>query len=326
MKNILIKLLKIIGLYRIYEVPKYISNNFIELDTDKYSQLNKIIVDYCNPKKYLIDEERLIDIDVLYMQRLSQFRKTHIPFLVEKIGLLNKRVLEIGCGTGQSTLALAEQGAIVTGIDINENALNIARKRLELYCLSPEFHNANAVDIYAKFGHMKWDIVIFIASLEHMTPRERKKSLRDAYSLLKEKGHLCIFGTPNRLWPLDFHTSHIPFYFWLQDEIALDYSKFSSRMEFANMHANNFEQVYDEMYRWGKGLSFHELEVAIKEASKLKVIGSLQMFLRRFSFIQKISYKRSAEYRYKKLLSDYGPENIHPGFYESYLDIIIEKN
>lgn len=79
MKNILIKLLKIIGLYRIYEVPKYISNNFIELDTDKYSQLNKIIVDYCNPKKYLIDEERLIDIDVLYMQRLSQFRKTHIP-------------------------------------------------------------------------------------------------------------------------------------------------------------------------------------------------------------------------------------------------------
>jgi len=250
----------------------------------------------------------------------------HIPFLVEKVGLKNKQVLEIGCGTGASTLALSEQGSIVTGIDIDENALTIARKRLELYGLRQSLRNTNSINIKEDYGNKEWDIIIFYASLEHMTPEERKKSLKDAYQLLKNGGHLCIFGTPNRLWPYDLHTSQLPFYMWLQDEIALDYSVFSKRIEFAKMHKNNINTSYTELYRWGRGVSFHEIELAIKEISKLKVVGSLPIFLRRHSFIQSISYKRSSEYKYKKILSEYGPKNIHPGFYECYLDIIIEKN
>jgi S-adenosylmethionine-dependent methyltransferase len=326
MKLILIKLLKTFGLYKTYVVPDHIKKNFIELDTAKYFQLNELILDYCKPEKYVTEEDRSIDIDALLMQRLFQFRETHIPFLIENIGLKNKSILEIGCGTGSSTLALAEQGAVVTGIDINENAMTIARKRLELYGLNPSFLNTNSADIKENFSDKKWDIIIFFASLEHMTPEVRKRSLKDAYTLLNNGGHLCVFGTPNRLWPFDFHTSHLPFYMWLQDELALDYSVFSSRKEFSLMHENNIHDAYDTMYSWGRGVSFHEFEVAIKKASELKVIGSLQMFLTRHSIIQKLSYKLSSEYKFKKLLSEFGPKNIHPGFYESYMDLIIEKN
>ncbi len=326
MKNRIINILKTIGLYKTYKVPRKVIQNYIELDAAKYSILNTLITDYCKPEKYSSDEERTGDIKALSTQRLFSFRETHIPFLVETIGLKNKQILEIGCGTGASTVALAEQGGAVTGIDIDENALGIARKRLALYGLNSSIQNTNAVTIKENYGNQNWDIVIFFASLEHMTPEERKKSLKEAYALLKVGGHLCILGSPNRLWPFDLHTSQIPFYMWLQDEIALDYSRFSPRGEFAKMNKNDFTRAHNQLYRWGLGVSFHELEVAIKEASKLKVVGSLPIFLRRYSFIQQISYKRSSEYKYKKLLIEFGPKNIHPGFYECFIDVIIEKD
>ncbi len=39
-----------------------------------------------------------------------------------------KRILEIGCGGGQCSIAFAKQGAICTGIDISEKQLEYAEK------------------------------------------------------------------------------------------------------------------------------------------------------------------------------------------------------
>ena len=269
MKYLTIKILKKIGLYKTYKVPEYVIKNFIELNSEKYSILKNTINDFCRPENYATSENRLADIDAILSGRLIEFRENHIPFLVKTIGLKNKEILEIGCGTGSSSLAMAEQGALVTGIDIDENSLKIAKKRFELYGLNHSFENANSVNLKEHFENKNWDIIIFFASLEHMTPHERIKSLKEAYSLIKKGGHLCIFGTPNRLWPYDLHTSYIPFYMWLQDEIALDYSVFSPRVEFAEMHKNKTPSAYEKLYRWGRGLSFHEIEIALKKVSKI---------------------------------------------------------
>ena len=40
-----------------------------------------------------------------------------------------RRVLDIGCGAGSSTLALADRGALATGIDLSEAQLDVARTR-----------------------------------------------------------------------------------------------------------------------------------------------------------------------------------------------------
>jgi len=74
-----------------------------------------------------------------------------------------------------------------------------------------------------------FNFIIFYASLEHMT------SLVNAWSLLSNNGVLCVIEAPNRLWYFDSHTSGLPFYYWLPDEIAIKYSRFSSRRKFKNL-------------------------------------------------------------------------------------------
>lgn len=44
-------------------------------------------------------------------------------------GLGGKRVLHLGCGTGEATAELAELGAVVTGVDVEAAALDAARQR-----------------------------------------------------------------------------------------------------------------------------------------------------------------------------------------------------
>lgn len=50
--------------------------------------------------------------------------------IVDRIGIRNRRVLDVGCGTGWYALQLSERGALVTGIDASERMLFHARSRL----------------------------------------------------------------------------------------------------------------------------------------------------------------------------------------------------
>ena len=49
--------------------------------------------------------------------------------------------------------------------------------------------------------------------------------------MLAENGWLVIIETPNRLWWSDSHTSELPFYNWLPDELAFRYRGHSRRHE-----------------------------------------------------------------------------------------------
>jgi 2-polyprenyl-3-methyl-5-hydroxy-6-metoxy-1,4-benzoquinol methylase len=93
-------------------------------------------------------------------------RRGAVPWLDSVGALQDKLILEIGCGTGSSTVALAEQGAIVTAIDTDEASLAVAKTRCEVYGLNPSIHTLNATEILRVFGVGVFDLVIFYASLE----------------------------------------------------------------------------------------------------------------------------------------------------------------
>jgi len=216
---------------------------------------------------------------------------------------------------------LAEQGARVTGIDINKDILAVAKDRCRVYGLVVELMVSNGVDISDLFEAEAFDFIIFFACLEHMTIEERLTSLSKAWEMLPIGGLLVIVETPNRLWYCDNHTSWMPLFHWLPNELAFYYSKFSSRNNFKEFYREYDEVSKEQFLRRGRGASFHEFDIAIKPAKNLKVISSLSAYQR----TQGKGQKPKIEQSFKTLLMNICPD-IHEGFFDENLYLIIEKD
>ena len=86
-----------------------------------------------SPEAYLKTEEGVNDMSQHVHERLSNFRSTVIPWLTHAVDLHEARVLEVGCGTGSSTIALAEQGAQVVAVDVDAPSTEVTRERCDVY-------------------------------------------------------------------------------------------------------------------------------------------------------------------------------------------------
>jgi S-adenosylmethionine-dependent methyltransferase len=255
--------------------------------------------------------------------RLDHDRSTIVPWLNETRPLVGLRILEIGCGTGSSSLALAEQGAHVVGVDIHSGALHIAEQRCHHYGIDAvEFHQANAADLPAEIASQSFDFIIFFASLEHMTYDERLKSLADCWRMLPTDRFLCCTATPNRLWHVDGHTSHLPFYHWLPDELAIRYAKFSPELSLRRALGDFMPtpEKTERLIRAGRGLSFHEFELAIGPVADLSVVSCLNKTL-----VSRLSsgQKRDDDDFICALMA-HAP-GAHPAWFFPRIDIVIQK-
>lgn len=324
MKKYIPEPIKQIAMKLLFPTPSHLLNNQMQIGKDGLHIIkNSIKENYhtgwrseSNYSKEMYEN----DLNAHLYRRLESDRRTIVPWLYNASTLQDKRILEIGCGTGSSTVAIAEQRAKITGIDIDEGALSVAKDRSKVYDVEAEFRALNANGIMDTFGANAFDIIIFFACLEHMTIAERLTSLRDAWEMLPTEGLLVIVETPNRLWYFDGHTSRLPFFHWLPDELAFQYSRFSSRENFRELYREYNTDSKEHFLRRGRGMSFHELEIAIRPAQDLKVISSLSTF-------EGIRYKlkkSKCERKYKSLLMNIYP-NIHEGFFDSSLYLIIEK-
>jgi S-adenosylmethionine-dependent methyltransferase len=203
------------------------------------------------------------DMDNHLAGRLTSDREIVVPWLDSIRSLADTTVLEIGAGTGASTVALAEQGADVVGIDPHREALTVAEQRLSMHGLSAVLEPLTFEEwIKVRVGQ-SFDWVIFFASLEHMPVVARVEALRAAWELLKAGGHLVVIETPNRLWYRDSHTSLALFFHWLPDDLALRYASRTARDGFNNLPASDPAAMRDALVWWGRGVSYHEFELAL---------------------------------------------------------------
>jgi len=286
--------------------------NYIQLNSELENSLKKtLLATRFSDENYMRTENGKQDFfDHLY-GRLNMYRSRMIPWLESIRSIKGAKILEIGCGTGASTLALCEQGACVTAVDLDEWGLEIARKRIEIYGLKAEIIKLSAVDIKTRF-YGGFDFIIYAASIEHMTYTERIQTIKAAYDMLDNGQYIIVVDTPNRLWHTDSHTSKEPFYYWLPDALAMDYAKFTSREKFNQEFGEDSEDNLLKFARWGRGVSYHEFEAAIGRG-RLKAISNMDDF---FDLPDSL---------YKKLLKINGPEHICDGFYVSTLNIALGK-
>jgi S-adenosylmethionine-dependent methyltransferase len=275
--------------------------------------------------EYLASGEGQKDMADHVEGRLTVNRQKVIPWLAASQPLARCRVLEIGCGTGASTVALAEQGCDIVGVDVNQDNLLAAKERCRIYGLEVKFSCVNATDLHKHFPTGAFDLIIFFATLEHLTYAERISAMRSTWAMLQPGGLWCVVETPNRLWWFDGHTSGLPFFNWLPDDLALDYAPHSDRAFMKSYAtAGRDDAVKLDFARRGRGVSYHEFDLALGPSALLNVVSALRLYQREQSFAISTMSKFSRSRKFEAFLRAHGPR-IHPGFYQPDLDLIIRK-
>lgn len=187
------------------ELPEYYRRNF-------HFQTNG----YLSSKSAELYEHQT---EILFRGSLALMRRLAIAESIKKIGASPIRVLELGCGIGETTEVLLKScpNIQISAIDLSEAYIAKAKQRLGTYT-NLEFHKIAAEDDLTNMG--EFDLVIS-SYMFHELPREiREKLIKNAYKALKKSGTLHLIDSlqwddnPKFNWalkqfPIDFHE---PFY------------------------------------------------------------------------------------------------------------------
>ena len=212
------------------------------------------------------------------------FLNTVLPWVEQFADIKALDFVEFGPGTGSTTAPLAMAAKSVAAYDISEVSAGVARERLKLMGIENAYVTiAKSADLLScirrAHGAQGVDAVIMFAVLEHMTVQERIETLRLAWDILKANGVLVIGDTPNRLVYQHGHTSRFPFFDMVPGELMTHYS---DRFENDVLKRAMIEwkavgktepEVGRYIDRWGRGVSFHEFEIALGGNLEEKVIA-----------------------------------------------------
>lgn len=304
--------------------PAHLQRCVRPLAPEQTAVLRQALLDGFLPAERAGTPEGRADLENHLHARLAHDRRYVVPWLDSIRPLQGLRILEIGCGTGSSTVALAEQGAAVAGLDLDAAGLRIAEQRLRLYDLPAELFLGNAESLPAELSARTFDVVVFYASLEHMLYAERIAALRRAWELLPAGGLLAVIEAPNRLWYYDHHTSHLNFFFWLPEELAVPYAQFSPRASLCAEVAGGGAAAAERLQRAGRGVSYHELELALGPLPTLPVAGCLDLYWRQRDLALRLRWRFTRDGAYERLLRRLAPE-LHPAYLQPQLNLALRK-
>jgi len=130
----------------------------------------------------------------------SEFKPLHdinplrLDYVDQHAALAGKAVLDVGCGGGILAESMAQRGAQVTGIDLGEKGLKVAKLHL-LESGAQVDYRLVAVEELAKEQPGHYDIVTCMEMLEHVP--EPASAVRACAELVKPGGHV-FFSTLNR--------------------------------------------------------------------------------------------------------------------------------
>ena len=128
------------------------------------------------------------------METLHTINPVRTKWIVEQIPKSNAKILDVGCGAGIATEALAMLGYNMTGLDISKKLISVAKKHTTLNNLNINYIS-NDIDAFSPQHASSFDHIICLEMLEHVD--EPEKFLQAMAYCLKPNGKLFI-STINR--------------------------------------------------------------------------------------------------------------------------------
>ena len=143
------------------------------------------------------------------------------------IDLLNdKKILDLGCGSGEHSLFFKEKGFNITAVDLSENMIKICKeKNLDAFVMDIE--NLN-------FKEKSFDGIWAVSSLLHIPKQKMKEILKKLNSILKDNGilYVCVKkGEGEQLIKDNFSNTSRFFSFWQKDEMKKTFENYFALIE-----------------------------------------------------------------------------------------------
>lgn len=138
----------------------------------------------------------------IWWDRNGEFKALHdinpvrLAYVRDRADLNGKRLLDVGCGGGLLSEALAACGARVTGIDMAEASLAVAQAHMQTSGLDIDYRRTTA-ETLAEEKPGSYDVVVCMELLEHVP---RPASILEACARLVRPGGDVFFATVNRTW------------------------------------------------------------------------------------------------------------------------------
>jgi 2-polyprenyl-6-hydroxyphenyl methylase/3-demethylubiquinone-9 3-methyltransferase len=128
------------------------------------------------------------------LRTLHHINPMRLRYVDRRVGLKGKKVLDLGCGGGVLSEAMARAGALVTGIDANQSAITAAIDHCRGEDLTISYY-ATTAELFAMDHHHVFDAIICMELLEHVP--DVPSLLASCALMLRPGGHL-ILSTINR--------------------------------------------------------------------------------------------------------------------------------
>ena len=139
------------------------------------------------------DQNRWQEQGRAWLYKYNPVRIAFLRHMARRGGSLHGlRVLDVGCGTGVFCEALAEAGAIVTGVDLASNAVSFASRRARALGLPIRYETCAVRSMHERF-----DVVTVMEVIEHVP--NYQAFLSECASRV-EPGGLLVVSTINRTW------------------------------------------------------------------------------------------------------------------------------
>ncbi len=130
----------------------------------------------------------------------SEFKPLHdinplrLDYIDQRATLAGKKILDVGCGGGILAEGMALRGARVTGIDLGETPLSVARLHL-LESNTEVDYRLSSAEAFAEQAADAYDVVTCMELLEHVP---NPASVVNACARLAKPGGQLFFSTINR--------------------------------------------------------------------------------------------------------------------------------